>query len=264
MTSSKILIVEDTASVRQAYGRFLTHAGYLVCEADNYDQSVNLIDDSIDLALLDVELDGKSGLDILAYIRNNHPHCPVIMMSGFADKQNTIEALRQGAVEYLEKPVNPHELVQSIKHWLSLRALQQENMRPQDIEIVHQHLQKNENRAQIANDRLNFLLATTGNAMHCTDQRGNTTFISENIVQICGYTADKFTIDPKFFINAVHPDDRDRVKHALAETLKSGQSSVEYRFLHQQGHYIQLTSAVKATQNSAGDTELTGLILLQP
>ena len=69
MKQSKILIVEDQQTIREAYGELLEHAGFLVCTAEDYDSAIALINDSINLALLDIQLVGKSGLEILSYIR---------------------------------------------------------------------------------------------------------------------------------------------------------------------------------------------------
>lgn len=65
----KILLVEDQSVVRCIYRKALEHAGFQIVEAVDYDDAVNLLDDSIDLALVDIVLKGKSGLEILAYIR---------------------------------------------------------------------------------------------------------------------------------------------------------------------------------------------------
>jgi len=260
VTSAKVLIIEDNTSIRQAYSNFLSKAGYEVCQGDGYDQAVASMDHSIDLALLDVELDGRSGLEILTYIRDNHPDCPAIMMSGFADKQNTIEALRLGAVEYLEKPVNPHELVQSIQHWLSMRKLKQGNPRLQDFDAMYQRLQENEKLANLANERLDFLLDSSGTTMYWADSNLNTTYISPQITALCGYSREQFTAQPGFRLECIHPDDFERVTSVLKETLQCGQSSLEYRMRHSLGHDITICEHVKATENSEGTPELTGFL----
>ena len=262
MKQSKILIVEDQASLRGAFVQILENAGFLTCSAEGYDQAVALLDSSIDLALLDVQLEGRSGLEILSYIRQHHPDCPSIMMSGYADKKNTIEALRQGAVEYLEKPVSAHELVHSIKHWIDFRDLKQENQRLQDFQAIYQRLKANEIQIRMTNERLNFLLTSTSAVIYASGVSDNfpTTFISDNIKRLCGYKAEEFTSHPSFRLECVHPDDLEHVHTELERGLKRGSNRFEYRFQHRDGHYFWVGDEIRVEQDSNGQIEFLGFI----
>jgi len=262
LKQSKILIVDDQIVVREAYGQILEGAGLVVCTADCYDQAITLLDDSIDLALIDIQLPEQSGLDILTYIRTEYPDCPVIMMSSHANKENTIEALRQGAVDFLEKPVNPHALVHSIQHWLDFRSLQQENQRLQDFEAVHRRLKQNKAQIRVASERLNFLLKSTAAVIYASDitDQYTITYISENIERLCGFDAKSFIDDPAFRMKCVHPDDLERVRHGLEYGLKQGSSSFEYRIQHKDGHYFWVGDEVRLEKNASGEHELLGFI----
>lgn len=260
MKQFKILIVEDQRSLREAYAKFLEHAGFLVCMAEGYEDARPQIDTSIDLALLDVQLVGKSGLEILKLIRKLYPNCPVIMMSGYADKKNTLEALRQGAVEYLEKPVNPHELVRTVKHWLDFRTLIQENQRLQDTQAIHQRLKENEAQIRKTNERLNFLLTSTAAVIYAADISENfaTTFISDNVERLTGYSAEAFTSDPNFRMDCIHPDDLERVRNELNGAIKSGVHRLEYRFQHRDGNYFWVADEVRVEKDSQSHLEFLG------
>ena len=260
MSQSKILIVDDQKSIRESYGQFLENAGFLVCMAEDYDQATALIDASIDVALLDIRLEGRSGLEILAFIRREQPGCPVIMISGYADKKNTIEALRQGAVEYLEKPINPHELVHSVKHWIDFRQLKQENQRLQDFQSIYQRLKTSEEQIRMANERLNFLLASTSAVIYASDTSNTTTFISDNIQRLCGYDAEVFTSNPEFRLECVHPDDLEHVETELQRGLQLGNNRFEYRFQHRDGHYFWVGDEIRIEKNSKGQDEFLGFI----
>jgi len=260
---SKILIVEDQKSIREAYRDFLELAGFLVCTAEDYNQAIALIDASLDLALLDIQLDGKSGLDVLTYIRDSHPDCPAIMMSGFADKENTLKALRQGAVEYLEKPINPHDLVHSINRWLEFRDLQQANQRLQDFQAIHQRLQENEMQIRMANERLNFLLTSTNAVIYASEISAHhaTTFISANVTRMCGHDAAAFTSDPGFRMACIHPDDLEYVRKELKRGLEQGFNRFEYRFQHKDGHYFWVGDEIRVEQNPSGKPEFMGFMV---
>ncbi len=262
MKPSKILIVEDDALLRKRYGQFLENAGFEICKAESYEQAITVIDSTIDLALLDIQLGGKSGLDLLAYVRRRYPDCPAIMMSGYADKENTLEALRQGAVEYLEKPVNPHELVHSIKHWLDFRALKQENQRLQDFQAIHQRLQENEQQIRMANERLNFLLTSTSAVIYASNISDDyaTTFISDNIERLCGYEAETFTNEAGFRLDCVHPEDIEYVHNKLRRGLERGSNRFEYRFQHKDGHYFWVGDEIRVEKNQHGQLEFLGFM----
>jgi len=262
MHPSKILIVDDYKQLRDLYAEFLENAGFIVCKANSYDQAIEQIDSSFNLALLDVKLEGKSGLDVLAYLRKHHPSCPVIMMSGYADKKSTIEALRQGAVEYLEKPINPHELIHSVKHWLDYHAIKQENQRLQDFQAMHQRLQENEQQIRMANERLNFLLASTSAVIYASDVSNHfaTTFISDNIKRLCDYDAEAFTNNPAFRLECVHPDDIEHVKIELQRALEHGSNRFEYRFQHKDGHYFWVGDEIRLEKNRHGKLEFMGFL----
>jgi len=146
LKQAKLLIVEDVASMRQLYRAILEQANYEVCEAADYDQAVALMDRSIDLALMDIRLGGKSGIEVLKNARRLFPDCPVIMVSAYANKTNAINALRDGAVDYLEKPVNPHELLHVVDRWLSYRTLRRENIRLREEQEFHHELRDSEAR----------------------------------------------------------------------------------------------------------------------
>lgn len=263
MTRSKILIVEDQQSIRDTYSELLEQEGIAVCQAAGYDDAIVLMDASIELALLDIQLIGRSGLDILVYIRERYPDCPVIMMSGYADKENTLKALRQGAVEYLEKPVDPDELVYSVRHWLDFRALKQEKLRLQDFQAIHQRLRENEAQIRQANERLNFLLTSTAAVIYAaavSDDYG-TTFVSENIRRMCGYEAQRFMADPGFRMACVHPDDVERVREACKRALIRSGGRFEYRFRHRDGHYLWVGDEVRVEEDIHGQPELMGFMV---
>jgi len=143
---AKLLIVEDVPSVRQMYCGILEQAGHTICEAENYDQAVALMDQSIDLALVDINLGGRSGIEVLKKNRALFPDCPVIMVSAYANKINAINALREGAVDYLEKPVDPHELLHVVNRWLSNLTLKREVMRLREERESHHELRESETR----------------------------------------------------------------------------------------------------------------------
>jgi diguanylate cyclase (GGDEF)-like protein/PAS domain S-box-containing protein len=260
LIQNRVLIVEDDEATREAYCALIGDAGYLACQAENYDQAIAAVDSSIDLALLDIYLAGKSGLEILDYIKENHPNCPVVLISGDTDKENTLAALRRGAVEYLEKPVQPQKLLNTIKHWINFHSIQQGNPDLKDFQEMHQLLQESELQARLANDRLSFMLASTSAVIYASKTTGDygITFISDNIMRMCGYDAESIINDPAFRQSRIHPGDRASVKMELERGLNLGKNHFEYRFRHKEGHYFWVSDDIRLEQDKDGQPEFLG------
>ncbi|MDH2915325.1 MAG: response regulator, partial [Gallionella sp.] len=144
MSQGKLLVVDDDVFILEAYNSFLGGAGYEVCAASDYEQAIALVDASLDLALVDISIGDKSGIDVLKFIRSHNPDCAVIMVSGHADKRNAIDSLREGATDYLEKPVAPDELLHVVQRWLSYHFLKRENSRLHDYKAMYEALQSSE------------------------------------------------------------------------------------------------------------------------
>jgi len=260
LIQNRVLIVEDDEVIRETYCVLIEDAGYQTCLAGNYDQAMDVIDSSINLALLDIHLTGKSGLEILDYIKENHPDCPVVMISGDTDKETTLAALRRGAVEYLDKPVQPQKLLNTIKHWLNFHSIQQGNPGLKDFQEMHQLLQESELQARLANDRLSFMLASTSAVIYASkaSEGYGITFVSDNIMRMCGYDAESIINDPAFRMSRIHPGDRASAKMELERGLNLGKNHFEYRFRHKEGHYFWVSDDIRLEQNKDGQPEFLG------
>jgi len=149
MSRAKILLVDDNRMIRDVIRIYLDDNGYGVLEAADYAQAISQMDASIDIALVDIVLPDKSGLDLLNEINQHYPTCPVIIISGHASKRNAIDALHKGAADYLEKPVNLDELAHVIKRCLSHRALSSENSRLKEEQRLQHELRESESRYRL-------------------------------------------------------------------------------------------------------------------
>lgn len=114
----KILIVDDHAVIHQGLQRILEDE-YPEAEfgdARNSQQALDLVDrEDWDVAILDIELPGPGGLEILKQMHMNHPALPVIMFSIHAEGQFAIRAFKAGASGYLEKESAPAQMVEAIR-----------------------------------------------------------------------------------------------------------------------------------------------------
>ena len=106
-----ILVLDDDRLVLATVVHGLTQAGYAVLDADNGDDAILLTrDHRPDLALLDIRMEGKSGFDVAAYLRDV-PRVPFVFLSAFADDETRAKAKALGALDYWVKPMDVAQLV---------------------------------------------------------------------------------------------------------------------------------------------------------
>lgn len=121
--SYKILYVDDDASIRAAVRGEITDAGYELDEADDgYEAMKKLGEGNYDLLLLDINMPGKSGIDVLRFIRDKQLSTRVIMLSGRVGFNVATETLKLGADEYITKPFSVDYLLLTIKNVLEKPA----------------------------------------------------------------------------------------------------------------------------------------------
>ena len=110
----KILVVDDDRLVLATVTHGLMQAGYDVIDADNGDDAILLArEHRPDLALLDIRMEGKSGLDVAAYLRE-YLHVPFMFLSAFADDDTVQQVKALGAVAYLVKPLDIGQIVPTV------------------------------------------------------------------------------------------------------------------------------------------------------
>jgi len=114
-TPPSILVVDDDAEMRELLLDVLRGEGYEVAEAkDGTEAVLALRARTFDVVLMDKNMPGPSGLDLLPGFRSVCPHSQVIMMTAFGDVPSYMEAAEKGAVEYLFKPFRLEEMKAAI------------------------------------------------------------------------------------------------------------------------------------------------------
>jgi len=111
----KILVVDDDRLVLATLTHGLAQAGYEVIDADNGDDAILLArEHKPDLALLDIRMEGKSGFDVAAYLRE-YCQMPFMFLSAFSDDETLQQVKELGAVAYLVKPLDIRQIVPAVE-----------------------------------------------------------------------------------------------------------------------------------------------------
>ena len=112
----KILVVDDDPGQRRLLTGYLEQQGYTVLAAATGADALGILDSHpVAMMISDVRMPGMSGLELLRRAREQHPALPVLLVTAFADIRNAVEAMRDGALNYLEKPIDLDEL-QALVH----------------------------------------------------------------------------------------------------------------------------------------------------
>jgi DNA-binding NtrC family response regulator len=126
-----ILIVDDEPSVRGSLTSWFKKDGYRVASAENAAAALRLLRDrTFDVVLLDIKMPGMDGMDLQEQVHRIDPGMAVIMITAFASVETAVRALKQGAFDYVTKPVDPDEL----SH-LVLRALEQRRLKAENTQL---------------------------------------------------------------------------------------------------------------------------------
>jgi DNA-binding NtrC family response regulator len=121
-----ILVVEDEEKLRRVVELQLKGAGFEVEQAGTVEQAMRLADRA-DIILTDLRLPGVSGLELLANLRRQDSHTPVVVMTAFGSIETAVEAMKAGAVDFLPKPFSLDHLMTVVNKALELRTLRDEN-----------------------------------------------------------------------------------------------------------------------------------------
>lgn len=112
MSKTKVLIVEDDHGLREALVDTLLLGGYQVTPVESAESAmVKLSDAQFDIVISDIQMQGMDGLSLLKSVKNKYPQLPMILMTAYANINDAIQAMRNGATDYLSKPFAPQVLL---------------------------------------------------------------------------------------------------------------------------------------------------------
>jgi two-component system response regulator HydG len=126
----KLLIVDDELSVRDSLGKWFREEGYEIGTAESAsDALTRMAENKWDVALLDIKMRGTDGIELQRRLHELDPDLIVIMMTGYASVETAVTALKNGAYDYVSKPLDPDEIAHLVKKALAHRRAEKENVR---------------------------------------------------------------------------------------------------------------------------------------
>lgn len=119
MSNRQILVVEDDFGLREALVDTLTLSGFTCIEADSGEAALlKLKEHSVDIVISDVQMGGMSGLNLLKNIKHNYPDLPVLIMTAYGTINDAVQAMKDGASNYMAKPFAPEVLLNLVNQYM--------------------------------------------------------------------------------------------------------------------------------------------------
>ena len=119
MTDHTVLVVEDDAGLREALVDTLSLAGYRCVEADSGESALLLLKNhQVDIVVSDVQMGGMSGLSLLKSIKSQQANLPVLLMTAYGTINDAVQAMKDGACNYIAKPFSPQVLLNMVSQYI--------------------------------------------------------------------------------------------------------------------------------------------------
>ena len=142
---NRVLIVDDSTPILDIFGNYFRDAGFEMVLASSGGEAISRIDEKpFNVVVTDLRMNPVSGLDVIKHIKNNSPDTEVIVLTGYASLESTIDAIHYDVFDYVEKPVNLEKFSRVIFNALEKNWLTRENSRL--IHLLNDHNKRLETR----------------------------------------------------------------------------------------------------------------------
>ena len=194
----KILVVDDEIRICESLAYLLKSKDYEVTTATCGRDALALVDqNAFDMAVLDVHLTDILGTELMEKIKARHPDTSIIVITGDANLDSALAALRCGAYDYLRKPFEFEEFLRTVENALNQKALKHEK------DKINHKLYRSE-------EKYRYLVQNSPDIIYTLDAEGNFTFLSEALEHLSGFTVDGLI--GKHYTTIVWEEDRDKAQ----------------------------------------------------
>lgn len=249
-TGKNVLIVDDEPIQLESLKEMITLYGYNVETVQSGDAAITLLKNyTFDILLLDLNMPGVSGFDVIDYVTANHVPCKVVVVSGEASFESARMALQRGAYDFLKKPYLPDELLTTMKNAAGKKRLEFANL------TYKQRLEESEHLHR-------FIVEHSPDIVFMLDTEGKFTFLNDTVYQTLGYN--KNELIGQHYSVLVSAQSRDQAKYVFMERRSDERKSrhVELKLKHRaeaEYRYFDTSSmSVRLNRGPGGEEEFQG------
>ena len=130
MSIANVLLVDDEVSFVETFSERLELRDFEISKAFSGEEALEVLDENknIEVVILDVKMPGMDGIEALAKIKRKNPLVEVMMLSGHADVASAIEGMKQGAFDYLMKPVDMDQIIAKVTEAVATKRQHEEKI----------------------------------------------------------------------------------------------------------------------------------------
>ncbi len=228
-----VLIVDDEQSIRETLSEFLEEEGHSVVVAQDVQSAVAIVGEtSPDVVVTDIILPGVTGVTLLKQLRQHAPQVQVIMITGEPTVDTATEAVRQGAFDYLPKPVPRDRLKAVVASAARVKALADERARLEAENIRYRERLEEKVAEKTAallesEEKYRTVIENAVEAVFVL-QDGMIKFFNPSVPQLTELSEEDLQTTP--FLEFVHPEDRAAARDRYARRLRGEALPDEYTF----------------------------------
>ena len=243
---ANILVVDDEQGIRVSLREFLRDADHEVGVAEDADKAMTMLTvEDFDVVVTDIILPRLTGLDLLKAIKEASPHVQVILMTGEPTVETAAEGVREGACDYLAKPIGKEQLLKTVANAARIKTLDDERRRLEQENRRHrENLERlvEERTAALRESQQRMELALAGGDLGTWDwdvRTGKLTF-NERTAAMLGCTLNDIEPRRSTWEKLVHSDDMPGVKKVLSAHFegKTDFYESEHRLRHKSGEWV--------------------------
>ena len=229
----KVLIVDDERSIRETLSEFIRESGHETFTAAEAEEALSIVVRSApDVVVSDIILPGVDGMALLERVHRVAPDVQVIMITGEPTVETATDAVRQGAFDYLSKPVPREEIQAAVESAMRTKRVADERTRLTEENLRYRdHLEEaveQKTRALAANEEKYRTVVETANEAVFVAQDGVLRFANPKTREVTGYSEAQLLSMP--FPELIHHDDREMVLDRYRRRLAGEDVSSEYAF----------------------------------
>lgn len=253
-TPETVLVIDDEPAIVQLIAARLGRWGYRIVTAANGRQGIERLAESRpDLVLTDLFMPEMDGFAVLAHLERTDPDLPVIVLSGQGTLGDAIRAMRQGAWDYIFKPIEEFDFLRlTIDGVLEKARLIKENR------DYHDHLERmlaQQHAALVASERRYRTVADfTYDWEYWIDPTGAIVYMSPSCERVTGYPAQAFRQDPSLLNTIVHADDREVVETHQENRGGLGEAcQLDFRIVRRDGTSRWISHICQSVRDADGN-----------